>query len=249
MNRLFACIVFSALASPSFAAPTYRFSVPLSIGVPYAQPGDSASGSGPNESDSNQGDSNDDSNWVAGTPIYSEWNAGTIYKCQNLSPLPSAYQGAEQVEGDHDFQQVGTNCSLDYERTRQDWLYNSSTQEHKNNGDPVAETKTETGVNGVRMYGQKLFSWWSTNGENALYDCQTHTPEASTVRAGEEFQQSVTNCTESMSRGGMGYYYDNKVGWIEDSANPYQTYTTLVYGVNRTIRAWGTKEWSELDAQ
>lgn len=246
MTKLIITLLLATCVSASAAAAEHmlRLSYPLNVQVPDSN---DTSTNPPQENGSNEGEEGGTEGiWVSATPSYTEWETGTPHDCEVWTPSPTAYQGSD-LEGEQEFVQHGTNCTVTTERYRQDREWNDSTSEYRNVGDEQVESYNTTGIDGTREYAQKLFNWWSTNGENALYDCETFSPEANTIRAGDEFQQAVTNCTESFTRGGMGYYYDSKLGWLEDPDNPYQEFTKEVFGVNRTIRAWGTREWVEGD--
>jgi hypothetical protein len=175
--------------------------------------------------------------WVATTSTYSAWsNTDSAYGCTAWSPSPSNYTSATQ------FDQTGSGCSVDQQRSRQDEQVETTTGAERANGSPVTETQTIGGQTSSRTYLMNFSGWTDSGG---VYNCSAWTPDASTVASGTAFTQTA-NCSINQTRGAEGYTLVNG-GWVEDPAVPYRTETQAI-ARSASQTATGTKITQECPA-
>ncbi|MDU8351067.1 hypothetical protein RYA05_04055 [Pseudomonas syringae pv. actinidiae] len=175
------------------------------------------------------------SEWASYEPLVSAWVADTAQKCTSWSPDPLSTTESGI------FSQTGEGCTANEKRTNQPREINSTSGEIRNVGAQTTETRGSPTGNQTRNYAQ---SWggWGTSVSAPFYDCESYAPEASTIQAGQGFNQTATNCSESLTRAGMGYYWDTKIGWVLDPDNPYRLFTQVFKNVSGNNVAIGTKK-------
>lgn len=175
------------------------------------------------------------SEWKGYEPLVSAWVVETTQKCTSWSPDPLSFEESGM------FNQVGKGCTTNEKRTTQPREINSTSGEIRNVGAETVETRGTATSDQSRNYSQ---AWgnWSATVSAPFYDCESYSPEASTIQAGQGFNQTATNCSESLTRAGMGYYWDTKIGWVLDPDNPYRLFTRIFKNVSGNNVAIGTKK-------
>lgn len=133
--------------------------------------------------------------WLATTPIYTEWvGNGEITNCTNWSP------STDTVTKNQTFTQIATDCNQNQTRTRQDREIGQYTNEIKNIGSPILETRIGFATSQREAIGTKdewvtatpLYGNWIVT--NNLYDCTNWSPTGSSKTATETFTQTANDC-------------------------------------------------------
>lgn len=139
--------------------------------------------------------------WVATTSTYTAWaNSGTVSSCSNWSPATSTVTVGQA------FTQTATDCDQVQTRTRQDREQETTTGAIRNKGSAVSEMQTIKASSTRNAVGTKetwiattpTYSNWVNSG--AATSCSNWSPAISTVKTGQSFTQTATDCTQGQTR-------------------------------------------------
>ena len=139
--------------------------------------------------------------WKPAEPILEDWkNIGAVYGCSNWSPSEST------ITINQSFSQTATDCQQNQTRSRQDREQETTTNEYRNVGAVITETKiitasltrTATGTKETWVAITPTYTDWANSG--VLSECSNWTPDASTVDAGKTFTQTATDCKQPQTR-------------------------------------------------
>jgi len=131
----------------------------------------------------------------------SDWvNVGEAKNCKTWSPETSTIP-LGQV-----FVQSANDCDQDQARTLQPREQSSKMLEYRNAGEPTMESRTISASQSREAVGTRedwlsaspVYSQWVNEG--SAYECQTWTPDPSTIVTGETFTQHSDDCKIKQTR-------------------------------------------------
>jgi hypothetical protein len=169
--------------------------------------------------------------WMDTSPSYSQWvTTNPLYGCSNWSPAASTITDTKTVT------QTSGNCSNDQTRTRQDREKEQFTGEIRDKGQPVEENRTTILQTATRQYSVVVGAWANTAG----YTCSNWSPSVETVKIGQSFTQTATDCSVPQSRTRAESYVDHNSGkTVSVTVSPN---TQLLQNQTQTRTSIGTLE-------
>lgn len=169
--------------------------------------------------------------WMDTTPEYSTWTTtNALYGCSNWSPAPSTITDTKTVT------QISGNCSNDQTRTRQDREKEQFTGEIREKGVPVEESRTTILQTATRQYSVVVGAWVNSG----AYTCSNWSPSVETVKIGQSFTQTATDCSVPQSRTRAESYVDHNSGkTVSVTVSPN---TQLLQNQTQTRTSIGTLE-------
>lgn len=183
-------------------------------------------------------------NWKVTDSIFGEWeNTGSVYDCSNWSPA------VEEITVGQSFTQTSNDCKQNQNRTVQDREIDEVTGSVRNKGNVYTESQFVSANNSREAIGT-LESWisisptyteWTNTG--AITGCNNWSPETSTVKSGDPFDQTATDCKQEQTRSRQNHEQETTTKAIRDVGSPVAEYKTIT--VSSTRKAIGTMETTE----
>nr|WP_322939387.1 hypothetical protein [Pseudomonas sp. s4] len=179
--------------------------------------------------------------WVATTPTYTTWvNSGAVKSCTNWSPATST------VKTGQSFTQTATDCKQDQTRSRQEREQETTTKAIRNKGTAVTETqtitvsstRTATGTKETWVATTPTYTTWVNSG--AVKSCTNWSPATSTVKTGQSFTQTATDCKQDQTRSRQEREQETTTKAIRNKGTAVTETQTITVSSTRT--ATGTKE-------
>lgn len=139
--------------------------------------------------------------WVPASSAYSEWlNNGPVKNCRIWTPDIST------VPIGHFFEQIANDCEQDQVRTVQPREQSTKTQVYRDAGVATTELRTINATMRREAVGTQeswtaaspFFTEWTNEG--GIYECQTWSPDPSTVTVEQAFTQTSNDCKQNQTR-------------------------------------------------
>lgn len=167
-------------------------------------------------------------NWITYDPTYSNWvDANVLYGCSTWAPDPASYSNSATFT-------QNAACKTDQIRTRQDREQEKFTSEIRIVSE-TPEVQTLSNQPASRAYTVSVADWKAVA---PAYACTNWSPDPSTVKTGESFEQTATDCKQDEARVRTESYVDHKSGQTVGVNTPSESRTVTA---SSTRTAYGTK--------